>query len=330
MDNNTAVLGAGFSWGFKSDNIMKCQDQEQQDAREHEKSVNSMVASLVHSQGMDSGPRKRRLEEPTTTNNAQAFVPPPPRKYSVSKRRPYHSSISGQPLPIHRGLELMGKEQLQYILIEVMKNYPITQQLVQTKLDDFNYSIDKCEVLLKEKLQQLHGSIPYSRSYDYKNLSDYAFIRMKPHILEFLNCLVDCVLDRIPPRVDNLHESLKFLDMATGMVAKLPRFQLASNNYYYDKCLEQLACLWCTVIEHIASDVIMTVNDAPLLRSWIQKLELYNELSCGILSKPLNQFKSLAVVDAGVTNSPSGTTDTNATKHRWSGSTDNYTVGDHQ
>ncbi|CAR28170.1 hypothetical protein ZYGR_0N06610 [Zygosaccharomyces rouxii] len=326
MENNTAVLGAGFSWGFKSDNVMKCQEQEEQQARENEKSLNSMVANLVQAQGMDPKGRKRRLDEPT---NPQPQMMVPPRKYNVSKRRPHHSTISGQPLPLHRGLELMSKDQLQYILIEVMKNYPISQQLVQNKLVDFNFSIEKCEILLKEKLQQLHESIPYSRSHDYQRLSDYAFVRMKPHILEFLNCLVDCVLDRIPPRVDNLHESLKILDMTTDMVTKLPRFQLASNNYYYDKCLEQLACLWCTVIEHIARDVIMTVNDAPLLRNWIQKLELYNELCHGILTKPLNQFKSLAVVDAGVTDSNS-TKGTNATRNRWSGSTDNYTVGDNQ
>lgn len=117
--------------------------------------------------------------------------------------------------------------------------------------------------------------------------------------------------------------------MTTDMVTRLPRFQLASNNYYYDKCLEQLACLWCTVIEHLARDVIMTVNDAPLLRSWIQKLEVYNESCHGILTKPLSQFKSLAVVDAGVTDSNSAN-GANATRNQWSGSTDNYTVGDNQ
>lgn len=325
MENNRVAQNAGFSWGFKSDNVIKCQGQEEQ-ARENEKSLNNMVASLVQPQGMDIKGRKRRLDEPT---NSQTPVIVAPRKYSVSKRRPQHSSISGQPLPLHRGLELMSKEQVQDILVEVMKHYPISQQLVQTKLADLNFSIDKCEFLLKEKLQQLHESIPYSRSYDYQSLSDYAFIRMKPHILEFLNCLVDCVLDRIPPRVENLHESLKILDMATDMVTRLPRFQLASNNYYYDKCLEQLACLWCTVIEHLARDVIMTVNDAPLLKSWIQKLEGYNELCRGILIKPLNQFKSLAIVDAGVTDSNIANT-SKATRNQWTNGTDNYTIRDNQ
>lgn len=317
--NNTAVCGAGFSWGFKSDSGVKCHEQEQM--REQERTLNRIMANLVQSQGAEQKSSKRRMEDVSSHPTS------PVRRYNVSKRRAHHTSIRGQPLPLHRGLELMSKEQLQNVLVEVMKNYPSSQQLVHNKLADYSFSIDKCELLLREKLQRLRESIPYNRSHDLNSLDDYAFIRMKPQILEFLNCLVDCVLDRIPPRVDNLHESLKFLDMATDMAVRLPKFQLASNNYYYDKCLEQLACVWCTVMEHIASDVIMTVNDAPLLRSWVQKLELYNELSHGILSKPLNQFKSLAVVDASVANT---TNSTGARRSRWSGSSDNYTVGDNQ
>lgn len=319
--NNTAVCGAGFSWGFKSESGVKCQEQEQM--REQERKLNRIMTSLMQGQGAaDSKPCKRRMEDAPAHLSGG-----PARRYNVSKRRPHHASIRGQPLPLHRGLELMNKEQLQNVLVEVMKNYPLSQELVQNKLAVCNFSIDKCELLLREKLQSLHESIPYNRSHDTNSLNDYAFIRMKPHILEFLNCLVDCVLDRIPPRVDNLHESLKFLDMATDMAVRLPRFQLASNNYYYDKCLEQLACVWCTVMEHIASDVIMTVNDAPLLRSWVEKLEVYNELSHGILTKTLNQFKSLAVVEGGVAGA---TNKTGAARSHWSGSADNYTVGDNQ
>ena len=145
------------------------------------------------------------------------------------------------------------------------------------------------------------------------NLNDYAFVRMKPSVLEFLNCLVDCILDQIPPRVENLLDSLKFLDSCTDILTHLPRFQLASNNYYYDKCLEQLSYVWCTLIEHIARDVLLTLNGESVISTWVAKLEVYNKLSNGILARPLQLFKSLNSVDSEFlpNNEPTGSTPTN-------------------
>lgn len=292
------AYSAGFSWGFKSGAPVKNQQQEQQQA----------VVNLVRDSAHSGSRPKRRFgagEEGEEQSSAQSCNVH--RKYIISKRKStLSSSIQGQPLPIQRGLELMSKEQLQNVLMEVMKDHPQTQQTVSSRIMGYNFSIEKCAELLKTKLQALYESIPYNRSYEMNSLNDYAFVRMKPYILEFLDCLIDCILDQIPPRVENLHVSLKFLDECTDMVTHLPRFQLASNNYYYDKCLEQVSCVWCTVIEHIARDVLMASNDENLLGSWVQKLEVYNELSSGMLSRPLQLFKSLHCVEDGAPSSAKG------------------------
>lgn len=297
MNNNSQMgaYSAGFSWGFKSATVVKSPQQEDEGA----------VAQLLREDASAKRRSKRAFtgseEEEQQSSSQSSNVH---RKYMISKRKSNLSStIQGQPLPIQRGLELMSKEQLQNVLMEVLKDHPQTQQMVSSRIMGFNFSIEKCSELLKTKLEALYGSVPYSRSYEMNSLDDYAFVRMKPYILEFLNCLIDCILDQIPPRVENLHTSLKFLDECTDMVTHLPRFQLASNNYYYDKCLEQVSYVWCTVIEHIARDVIMAFNDEALLGSWVQKLEVYNDLSNGMLSRPLQLFKSLHCVEDGAPSS---------------------------
>lgn len=309
-NNNTAMYSAGFSWGFKSNTSMKAHQQEQEQVQQHQQQ--QRISNIVHEStpgttklrqkrkhGLNLDDEEGEGREGTSSGGRGQPVSSMARKYMISKKKSnVSSSIQGQPLPIQRGLELMNKEQIQSVLIEIMKTYPQTQQLVSNKLIEFNFSIEECMELLKVKLEQLYGSIPYSRSYEMNNLNDYAFVRMKPYILEFLNCLVDCILDQIPPRVENLHDSLKFLDVCTNMTTHLPRFQLASNNYYYDKCLEQLSYVWCSVIEHIARDVVMAFNDKSLLCNWVEKLEIYNDLSRGMLERPLQLFKSLKVVES--------------------------------
>ncbi|KAL3233599.1 Tethering factor for nuclear proteasome STS1 [Nakaseomyces bracarensis] len=208
------------------------------------------------------------------------------------EKRRRQAIVHGQALPVHRSLEMMSKEQLGAVLLEMLKQHPEASVTFQSKVNGYQFGFEKYQQLLKEKVEALYASVPYNRSYDNNNLDDYAFVRMRPHIMELLNCLVDCALDNLPPRKASLHESLKFLDSCTQLVLDLPRFELGSNNYYYDKCVEQLAHLWCSLIEEIAKDINMVMNTP--LTTWIDKLESYNDRSRGLLQQPLTLFRSLA------------------------------------
>ncbi|KOG98899.1 Sts1p [Saccharomyces eubayanus] len=271
----------GFAWGFKPAGKVP------QDTAGSQSSGHMVVANSV-------GKQKRRYsneeqqEEPSRNKSMTKFG-------GVSKRRPHPSSlIRGQPLPLQRGMELMSKEQLQQLLVDLMTKHPEIQQSVHTRITGLDFSIQKCLDVLKQKSEAVYQSIPYNRSYESNKLDDYAFVRMKPQILEFLNCLVDFILDNIPPRLENLHASLKFLDICTELVIKLPRFELASNNYYYDKCIEQLSHVWCTLIEHVARDrLILLADNSSVWKTHMTRLQIYNEQSNGLLERPLQLFKSL-------------------------------------
>ncbi|CCF59321.1 hypothetical protein KAFR_0G02890 [Kazachstania africana CBS 2517] len=321
MTRNTTITAQdmGFSWGFSSihennndnrttDNIptsslslMRSSDNSYDNE--------SLYYNKSNSQTQDNNRQKRRLDltnddkneeaqnisESTNNNHNNNNT----RKYMVSKRK-YNIStiIKGQELPIQRGIEFMEKQQLQNILLDLVKlNDPQITQFINSKISSSNLSYEKCLEHLKAKLTELFENIPYSKDFynDMKNnkLDDYAFVRLKPYILEFLNCLIDFVLNNIPPIVNNLHESFNFVDNCTEMVLNLPRFQLPSNNYYYDKCLEQLSFIWCSLIEHAIKDTVITINDKSVLVEWMNKLHYYNELSNGMLNRPVVLFKSL-------------------------------------
>ncbi|CCC70265.1 hypothetical protein NCAS_0E01950 [Naumovozyma castellii] len=222
--------------------------------------------------------------------------------HSIKRKSNISTIIQSQPLPVTRSLELLDREQLTELLTDLLSlNNPTLTSIIQTKISTnykSHFSIDKCLSLLKLKYEAILSNIPYNKNYELNSshvlLDDYAFIRLKSSILEFLNCLIDFILNNIPPNFNNLHESLKFLNHCTFMVINLPRFQLSSNNYYYDKCMEQLSFIWCTIFEHLTKDMcIATLNGKEFLFSWISKLNDYNEFTNGMFERPLNLFKSL-------------------------------------
>ncbi|SMN19972.1 similar to Saccharomyces cerevisiae YIR011C STS1 Protein required for localizing proteasomes to the nucleus [Maudiozyma saulgeensis] len=215
----------------------------------------------------------------------------------------YIAMIEGQPLPLERSLDLMDKSQLQNVIMDLLQVHPQVTQHLQSSLSQYSFSNDRRLVSLKEKFQEIYSTIPYNKDYMNNNiprLDDYAFVRLKPLVLEFLNCLTDYILNNIPPRSTNLQESLLFLGSCTQMVCELPRFTLPSNNYYYDKCLEQLSYIWCTLIQHLAQEddtlngmwVGGNSKDA-IISNLYDKLNQYNESANNLLSRPLQLLKHM-------------------------------------
>lgn len=272
----------GFEWGFKPSS------KASQSTASSQSTGNVAVANSGVKQKRRYNNEEQQEMDPSRNKNLMKYG-------GVSKRRSHPSSlIRGQPLPLQRGMELMNKDQLQQLLVDLMTKHPEIQQSVHTRVTGLDFSIQKCLDVLKQKSEAVYQSIPYNRSYESNKLDDYAFVRMKPQILEFLNCLVDFILDNIPPRLENLHTSLKFLDICTELVVKSPRFELASNNYFYDKCVEQLSHVWCTLIEHIARDrIILLADNSSVWKTHMTRLQIYNEQSNGLLERPLQLFKSL-------------------------------------
>lgn len=259
----TTAMGhsMGFDWGFKP--------------------TPSATNQTLTTSSKISKPRlKRRL---TNDDAAQTASTVKHRAYHT-RRKAVASAIQGQPLPLPRAIELMDKHSLQTTLLQLVKIHPEIQHTL-VSIQSLTTNIDQYVALLKQKLQSIYDNIPYSK-YDSQDLNDYSFVRIKPYILEFLNCLVDCLLNSIPPQCQNLSQSLKFLDFATELLSQVPQFCTASNNYYKNICYEQLSEIWITVIKEVSMDINFVSSRDNLLH-WFNRLQEHNGKCDGKLDKPV-------------------------------------------
>lgn len=286
-------MSLGFDWGFQSSS-----------------NASSIAVSggpaLVATPASENGRHvfKRRKEDEdqelaaTTTMVSNSRIRQKkigkPAYFMAKKKSQLSSTIRGQPLPLSRSLELLDRSQVQQLLLDVMDTHPALQLFLQRKLENVTVPTERCMDLLQSKYDQMINNIPYHKNYC-ENLDDYAFVRLKPLLMEFLNCLIDCVLDKLTPRCDNCLDSWKFLDFCTALLLKVPRFNLENNNYYVNKCMEQLSHVWCTLIEYIAKDNIThwVLNNKHLFDDWLKKLQFYNEQANGLLNKPLEMCNML-------------------------------------
>ena len=339
QENNKETQSAGFSWGYS----LAAKPQEPQQEQQQEQGTLSLQirkdTEVTHTAPCQ--PRyKRQYDDVEGEGKAPSARPdsaPVLRKYMVAKKRPSmlvrttmtphasenaaidtfasdsyvpssFSGIEGQALPMPRSLELMDKAQLQNVIMDLVNVHPQVSQYLQSSISQYSFSNEKRLQALRHKLQAVYAAVPYNRNYANDRsaqLDDYAFVRIKPLVLEFLNCLTDYILAAIPPRATNIHESLVFLDACTEMVTELPRFQLPSNNYYNDKCLEQLSYIWCTLIEHMthqedtgAAAAAASTYPGLLLQadSICEKLQIYNTKANNLLARPIQLLKHLTAV----------------------------------
>ncbi|SCV04362.1 LAME_0H17832g1_1 [Lachancea meyersii CBS 8951] len=271
----------GFNWGFKPSNDTS--------------GCNATSACKI------TKPRvKRRFvsDETIQANSAAAAAAVASHRpvRAVAKRKTAICGIQGQPLPLARAVELMDRNVLQSTLLELVKLHPEIQSTIMA-LQPPSRTVDQYVTVLRSKLEQIFRNLPYSKLRDFSlndesaGLSDYAFVRVKPHILEFLNCLVDCVLESIPPQSQSALHSLRVLDAATELLSQVPRFVTASNNYYKNVCYEQIAEIWCTVVRQVTQDISFTTSTSGI-GDWLQVLQKHNDNAHGRLQKPLQLLQT--------------------------------------
>lgn len=288
----------GFDWGFHSSNTNRTNTSRDMHSINNISGFNSSSST---SDFPNSGANKKRKHaENNNTNTIMPAVVEKHKRYAVCKRSNHPSmNIRGQSLPIQRGLELMSKQQLTSLILSLSVKHPSIQNELISNIASVNFNSDNYIKLLNDKLTIVKENIPYNKyntdqpNNQLNDLNDYSFVRLKPFILDFLNCLIDCILDNIPPRQENLLDSFKFLTHCTELVLNLPRFKLSSNNYYYDKCLEQLTHIWMSLLTILSYDNTLLLNSSMFVYEWKDKLRNYNDAANGMFSKPLAAMESL-------------------------------------
>ena len=152
--------------------------------------------------------------------------------------------ISGQKLPVSRLVEVLDRESLQNLLQTLFQQNP---EIINT-VDRVSPKpgVKECVELLKQKFDCIMAHLPYKCDME----SDYSYMRVKPYLNEFLNCLSDFILNFLPPTEQNCFISFKFLDESSELIHKLPNFSNSEFQYTKLMAYEQLTNTWLIVINH--------------------------------------------------------------------------------
>lgn len=180
-------------------------------------------------------------------------------------------SISGQALPVARLVEVMDYDQLRNVLEVVMAQHPEVALTIQKSAP--KPSTEVTIELIKHKFAEISGHLPYKCDVE----SDYSYIRVKPYLTEFLNCISDFILNLLPPMESVFATSCSILNTITTLIHDLPNF--SNNEYQYTReiAYQQLANLWLILFSrnHNDEDAEDKASQASLEQTleWLKTVE---------------------------------------------------------
>ncbi|ODQ79912.1 hypothetical protein BABINDRAFT_176068 [Babjeviella inositovora NRRL Y-12698] len=268
------MMSSGFSWGMKSTQpaaLVPAQD--------------SSTANWHKAMLTKSAPRpKRRYDDGESEHGSSRTHLPLVRRISQFKksRTPY---VRGQQLPIHRLIEVMSKEDLQSMVMQIIHKRPeLAQEVVDIAPKP---SVTNSLTILSNKLTGILNSLPYKVDPS----SNYAFLRIKPSLDDFYEALSDYTLSYLPPVEVNHIVTLEFLEAITSFLHKLPNWSNPEFNYSKLLAYEQISNTWLMIIrsfvEKASTNLMFLLNE-----NYEAKISKHSELSQGKFDPVLEYLRS--------------------------------------
>ncbi|KAK2743604.1 Tethering factor for nuclear proteasome sts1 [Onygenales sp. PD_40] len=238
-----------------------------------------------------SGNRKRKAEDDNlpsdhdirmsaSPSNSPAFSPRPlPTPRQIKRSRP---NISGRPLALSRLLETLDTDALRSVLQSLCDRHPeLGPEVVHTAPRP---SVSSALQVLSNYQSTLQSSFPLGGN----SSSDYAYNRVRQHITNLLEALNDFTPHFLPPNESQVQTSLSYLDGATEILHRLPRWDTPQNNLEKDAAYEEMAKAWILVIREAGK----RGGGIQLYGGWDQKLSKHNQTAGGKLQDAVNELSS--------------------------------------
>lgn len=270
------MMSAGFQWGqapLKSENLQNLHNHTQ-----HNYTPKPVI-------------KKRRFNEEDDQEQNQhnqvfnKFTHTP----AIPRKRVRTEKILGQQLPVTRLIEVLDHKNLQNLVLQLLKVHPEIESTI-TSIE--RPSLHDSVKLLQEKFNEITNNLPYK--YDIE--SDYSYLRVKPYIIEFLNCTSDFILNFVPPIEDNIFNSLNFLTYITEILQKLPKFTSSEFSYILSTAYEQIANTWllCLTIKEENNNIESLTNLIKIVETMdlVSKLNQFNQNSEGKFQHVLQYLQS--------------------------------------
>ena len=195
------------------------------------------------------------------------------------KKRARVQNIASRPLPISRLVETLDKLGLENLISTLCQSHPeLTHEIISlTPKITVNSSLDT----LKNRLDAVFLGLPYKGDQQ----GDYAYLRVKPAVNEFLSALADYTAHFLPPNEQQLSNSLAFLDGATSLLHKLPTWNNPMNNHSKNTAYDEISQAWILTL----TEASKRSNGLGLAYGgWEQKLAHHNDMSGHSLNAALS------------------------------------------
>ncbi|KAK9456201.1 Cut8 six-helix bundle-domain-containing protein [Dipodascopsis uninucleata] len=189
------------------------------------------------------------------------------------------TEIIGRRLPLSRQLEFLDVRTLKMLICNLAEKHPyLTEEISHmAPTPNVSSSLD----LLSKHLDRIESAFPYKGD----QTGDYAYLRVRPHITEFLDAVSDYTPNFLPPEEQQAGNSLQFLDGVTSLVHKLPSWRTESNNSMKHTAYDELARAWSLAVR----EALKRANGIVLeYGGWREKLAKHNEMAEGRLQSAVD------------------------------------------
>ena len=238
----------------------------------------------VHSM---SNRKRKASEEPDNDRMSTSPAASP----SVSNRtlaprsfkRTRTGSSGGRPLSVPRLLETLSADEIRQLLLNICHERPDLQQELVTKAP--RPSIDSTLAVLGKYELDFRDAFPLGDSPS----SDYAYNRVRQHLLQLIEALHDFTPHFLPPHESQTALSFNYLDAVTNMIHRLPDWDTFQHQRHKNDAYDELSKAWALVIREAAK----RAGGIHLqLGAWDQKLVEHNQKSGGKMEEAVNELRT--------------------------------------
>ena len=153
-------------------------------------------------------------------------------------------------------------------------------------------SVSSALAVLKNYERSLHAAFPFGGDPG----SDYAYNRVRQHLLSLLDALQDFVPHFLPPHETQATQSLQFLDGATEIIHALPNWHSFQNEIHKQNAYEEVAGAWALAVKEAAK---RAGGMQLVYGGWDQKIKEHNVRAQGRLQEAVDELTNSGVAAGG-------------------------------
>lgn len=186
-------------------------------------------------------------------------------------------------MSLNRLLETLDTDTLRSVLRSLCDHHPeLGTEIVHTAPRP---SVSSAFQVLSQYQSTLQAAFPLGGDPS----SDYAYNRVRQHISNLLDSLNDFTPHFLPPNESHVATSLNYLDGATEVIHRLPKWNTPQNNLEKELAYEEIAKAWALVVREAAKR-----GGGIQLQygGWDQKLVKHNETAGGKLGDAVNEMSA--------------------------------------